>query len=102
MPQSAAIKGYRLRRLPHRRFLVRHMLLNILQLLLQSKRPMRDIEIISSLCRQYERFDPAFQHQVRINLLDAVDYGLVKRYQLDVFALRAKRFAQIIEQLKFP
>ncbi|KAH8279541.1 hypothetical protein KR044_011919 [Drosophila immigrans] len=91
--------GYKLRRQAQRRFHARHLLSAILQLLQKSQRPMRDIEIISAMSRQYHRIDPEFQRQVRVNLQDAVGYGILKR-QLNVFSLRSKRFAEIMSQLR--
>ncbi|KAH8387032.1 hypothetical protein KR093_004198 [Drosophila rubida] len=90
--------GYRLRRLPQRRALVRNLLFTILQLLKKSQRPMSSIEIISALSRQYQRSDPEFQRQVRLNLQDAVGYGILRR-QSDIFSLRSKRFVEIMKEL---
>ncbi|XP_034488054.1 uncharacterized protein LOC117792148 [Drosophila innubila] len=86
--------GYRIRRMP----LVRHALLAILQLLQKSLRPMRDTEILAALSVQYQRSDPEFLRQLRVNLLDAVDYGILKR-QSNVFSLRSKRFGEIMRNL---
>jgi len=90
--------GYRIRRVPQQHFPVRNILLSILRLLQKSQRPLRDTEIISALSVQYHRYDPEFLRQVRVNLQDAVDYRILKR-QSDVFSLRSKRFAEIMDSL---
>ncbi|KAH8396232.1 hypothetical protein KR222_005695 [Zaprionus bogoriensis] len=93
--------GYSLRSLPPQRRLVRHLMHTILQLLQKSQRPMRDTEIISVLSARFRRSDPDFQRQVRLNLSDAVSYGILKR-QSDVFTLRSKRFADMMDHLAYP
>lgn len=90
---------YKLHRQPQQQRLVRHLMYTILQLLQQSQRPLRDTEIISMLGTRFDRFDPDFQRQVRLNLQDAVSYGILKR-QSDVFTLRSKRFTEIVNNLR--
>lgn len=92
---------YKLHRQPQQQRLVRHLMYTILQLLQQSQRPLRDTEIISLLAIRFNRFDPDFQRQVRLNLRDAVSYGILKR-QSDVFTLRSKRFTEIVNNLRRP
>ncbi|KAM8719576.1 hypothetical protein ACLKA7_005762 [Drosophila subpalustris] len=91
---------YRLCRVPQQRCLVRHALFSILQLIQKSQRPMRQSEIIAALSAQYERYDPEFQRQVRVNLRDAVDYGILKlKRRSRLFSLRSKRFGEIMDNL---
>ncbi|EDW06047.1 uncharacterized protein LOC6585577 [Drosophila mojavensis] len=90
--------GYKLRRVPQQRRLVRHLMRIILELLQSTQRPMRDTEIISTLAARLRRSDPEFQRQVALNLEDAVSYGILKR-QLNVYSLRSKQLSLIVENL---
>ncbi|XP_064538915.1 uncharacterized protein LOC135428743 [Drosophila montana] len=90
--------GYKLRRAPQQRCQIRNLMRTILQLLQSSQRPMSDTEIISALSVRFRRTDPEFQRQVRLNLQDAASYGILKR-QLNVFSLRSKRLAEIMDNL---
>lgn len=99
MPFPRRGATYKLHRQPQQQRLVRHLMYIILQLLQQSKRPLRDTEIISLLAMKFNRFDPDFQRQVRLNLRDAVSYGIVRR-QANVFILRSKRFTEIVNNLR--
>lgn len=90
--------GYKLRRAPQQRRLVRHLMRIILELLQSTQRPMRDSEIISTLAARLRRTDPEFQRQVTLNLQDAVSYGILKR-QLNVYSLRSKQLALIVDSL---
>ncbi|XP_030381860.1 uncharacterized protein LOC115629522 [Scaptodrosophila lebanonensis] len=89
---------YHLRALPQQRRLVPNLLRTILKLLEDARRPMRDSEIISALSVRFRRTDPDFQRQVRMNLRDAVSYGILKR-QADMFMLRSKRLNEIMASL---
>lgn len=90
--------GYKLRRAPQPRPLVRHLMRSILQLLQSTQRPMRDTEIVSTLAARLQRSDPEFQRQVLLNLHDAVSYGILKR-QLNVYSLRSKQLSAIMDSL---
>ncbi|XP_030568804.1 uncharacterized protein LOC115768371 [Drosophila novamexicana] len=90
--------GYKLQRAPQQRCLIRNLMRTILQVLQSSQRPMSDTEIISALSVRFRRADPEFQRQVRLSLQDAVRYGILKR-QLNVFSLRSKRLAEILDSL---
>ncbi|TDG39442.1 hypothetical protein AWZ03_014136 [Drosophila navojoa] len=90
--------GYKLRRMPQQRPLVRHLMRIILELLQSTQRPMRDTEIISTLATRLRRSDPEFQRQVVLNLQDAVSYGIIKR-QLNVYSLRPKQLSLIVQSI---